>query len=65
MSHILSLNIESSIKSGFSIAGGVSLCYLYIFGFWFLGFFFVLAYQEDINLCNISVHTRDTNSLDF
>lgn len=37
MSHVLSLNIEPSIKSGLSIAGGVSLCYLYIFGF---GFFF-------------------------
>ena len=24
---------ESSIKSGFSIAGGVSLCYLYFFFF--------------------------------
>lgn len=33
--------------------------------FWVWVFFLVLAYQEDINLCNISVHTRDTNSLNF
>lgn len=53
---VLSLSTESSIKTGFSIAGGISLCYLYFL-------FFVIAYQEDINLCDISVHTRDTSSL--